>query len=52
MPRLLVFNGTPQALESKLVEGGSQSYEDMIRESFEPHLPAIIIAARDASGKI
>ena len=40
MPRLLVFNGTPQALESKLVEGGSQSYEDMIRESFEPHRPA------------
>ncbi|MCA0302851.1 MAG: type 1 glutamine amidotransferase [Proteobacteria bacterium] len=40
MPRLLVFNGTPQALETKLVDGGSKSYEDMIRGSFEPHRPA------------
>lgn len=40
MPRLLVFNGTPQALETRLVEGGSKSYEDMIRASFAPHQPA------------
>lgn len=40
MPRLLVFNGTPQALESQLVAQGSPSYEDMIRDSLEPHRPA------------
>ena len=40
MPRLLVFNGTPQALESNLVAQGSKSYEDLIRDSLEPHRPA------------
>jgi GMP synthase (glutamine-hydrolysing) len=40
MPRLLVFNGTPQALESKLVDQGSKPYEDMIRDSLAPHRPA------------
>ena len=40
MPRLLVFNGTPQALESNLVAQGSKPYKDMIRDSLEPHRPA------------
>ena len=40
MPRLLVFNGTPQALESGLVAQGSKPYETLLRDSLEPHRPA------------
>ena len=39
MPRLLVFNGTPQALESGLVAQGSKPYETLLRDSLEPHRP-------------
>ena len=38
MPRILVFNGTPQAAESRLVEAGSRTYDTLIREAFDRHL--------------
>jgi len=38
VPRILVFNGTPQAAESRLVEAGSRTYDTLIREAFDCHL--------------
>jgi GMP synthase (glutamine-hydrolysing) len=38
MLRILVFNGTPQAAESRLVEAGSRTYDTLIREAFDRHL--------------
>src|SRR5512147_2138426 len=40
MPRILIFNATPQPLEAKLVEGGSKPYDALIQESLAPHRPA------------
>ena len=38
MPRILVFNGTPQAVETRLAEAGSRTYDALIREAFDRHL--------------
>jgi hypothetical protein len=38
LPRILIFNGTPQTAESRLVEAGSRTYDTLIREAFDCHL--------------
>ena len=38
MPRILVFNGTPSEGEAKFVNGGSKSYDRLIRESLDQHV--------------
>ena len=38
MPRILVFNGTPSEAEARIVDGGSKSYDRLIRESLDQHL--------------
>ena len=38
MPRILVFNGTPSEAETKIVDGGSKSYDRLIRESLDRHM--------------
>jgi GMP synthase (glutamine-hydrolysing) len=35
---ILVFNGTPQSAESRLVAAGSRPYEQLIRQSLDLHL--------------
>ena len=37
MPRILIFNGTPQTAESRLVEAGSRTYDTLIREAIGCH---------------
>jgi GMP synthase (glutamine-hydrolysing) len=39
MPRILVFNGTPSDGEARIVEAGSKSYDRLIRESLDQHVP-------------
>jgi GMP synthase (glutamine-hydrolysing) len=37
---ILVFNGTPQSAESRLVAAGSKPYDQLIRQSLDQHLQA------------
>lgn len=39
MPRILIFNGSPQAAESRLGDAGARPYETLIQESLDQHMP-------------
>jgi GMP synthase (glutamine-hydrolysing) len=39
MPRILVFNGTPSDGEARIIGAGSKSYDRLIRESLDQHVP-------------
>ncbi|MBL8697886.1 MAG: type 1 glutamine amidotransferase [Alphaproteobacteria bacterium] len=39
MPRILIFNGAPQAAEARLGEKGARPYETLIKESLDQHAP-------------
>ncbi|MBM3522632.1 MAG: type 1 glutamine amidotransferase [Alphaproteobacteria bacterium] len=38
MPRILIFNGAPQAAETRLGEAGARPYETLIKESLDQHV--------------
>lgn len=40
MARILIFNGTPQAAEDRLIAFGARSYEAQIKDTLNPHVPS------------
>ena len=39
MARILIFNGTPLAAEAQLTRAGSRSYEALIKDAIDAHVP-------------
>jgi hypothetical protein len=40
VPRFLIFNATPASAEQRLVDAGSQTYDELIQSSLDRHLPS------------